>query len=127
MGHRLFYWDKLLTMLAEVEAMINTCPLTYVYSDFLSGLTLTPAHFLTGNLETVIPIHSNDVDDPVYQPQRDSTDLLTDYWKKGQKQLDQFWQMWTREYLLTLCETLPIAHKGSRSQIARQPEIGEVV
>ena len=28
---------------------------------------------------------------------------------------------------MTLRETLLIAHKGSRSQIARQPEIGEVV
>ena len=46
-GHRLLYWDKLLTMLAEVEAIINTRPLTYVYGDFLSGFTLTPAHFLT--------------------------------------------------------------------------------
>ena len=78
MGCRLLYWDKLLIMLAEVEAMINTRPLTNVYSDFLSGFTLTPAHFLTGNLETVIPICSYDVDDPVYQPQRDAADLLTE-------------------------------------------------
>ena len=34
-GRRLLYWDKLLTMLAEVEAIINTRPLTYVYGDFL--------------------------------------------------------------------------------------------
>ena len=30
MSRRLLHWDKLLTMLAEVEAMINTSPLTYV-------------------------------------------------------------------------------------------------
>jgi len=59
-------------MLTEVEAMINICPLTYVYSDFLSGFTLTPAHFLTGKLETVIPACCDDVDDPIYQPHRDS-------------------------------------------------------
>ena len=55
-GHRLLYRDKLSTMLAEVEAIINTRPLTYVYGDFLSGFTLTPADFLTGNLDTVILI-----------------------------------------------------------------------
>ena len=127
MGRRLLYWDKLLTMLTEVEAMINTRPLTYVYGDFLSGFTLTPAHFLTGRLETVIPVCSDDVKDPTYQPQRDSAELLIDYWKKSQKQLDQFWHVWLRDYLLTLRETLPIVHKGSRSQISRQPKIGEIV
>jgi len=76
MGRRLLYWDKLLTKLTEVEAMINTCPLIYVYSDFLSGFTLTPAHFLTGELETVIPVCSGDVDDPIYQAQRDSAELI---------------------------------------------------
>ena len=87
---------------------------------------MTPAHFLTENLETVIPICSYDVDDPVYRPQRDSADFLTDYWKKSQKQLDQLWQMWARDYLLTLHDTLPIAHKESRSQNARQLEMGVV-
>jgi len=41
-------------MLAEV-AVINTRPLTYVNSDFSSGFTLTPAHFLTDGLDTFIP------------------------------------------------------------------------
>ena len=46
-GRKLLSWDKLITMITEVEAIINTRPLTYVYGDFLSGFTLTPAHFLT--------------------------------------------------------------------------------
>ena len=41
-GRKLLLWDKLIT---EVEAIINTHPFTYVYGDFLSGFTLTPAHF----------------------------------------------------------------------------------
>jgi len=48
MGRKLLCWDKLLTMLVEVEAIINTRPLTYVYSEFSSGFTLTPAHFFSG-------------------------------------------------------------------------------
>ena len=46
-------------MMTEVEAIINTHPLTYVYGDFSSGFTLTPAHFLTGNLDTVIPFNTD--------------------------------------------------------------------
>ena len=51
-GHKLLSWDKLITMITEVEAIINTRPLTYVYGDFLSVFTLTPAHFLTANLDS---------------------------------------------------------------------------
>ena len=49
MGRKVLYWDKLMTLTVEVEAIINTRPLTYVYEDFKSGFVLTPAHFLTGN------------------------------------------------------------------------------
>ena len=37
------------------------------------------AHILTGNLETVIPVWSDDVDDPEYQPQNDSADLAINW------------------------------------------------
>ena len=49
-GRKLLSWGKLITMITEVEAIIDTRHLTYVYGDFLSGFTLTPAHFLTANL-----------------------------------------------------------------------------
>ena len=37
-GRKLLSWDKLITMITEVEAIINTRPLTYVYSDFYQVL-----------------------------------------------------------------------------------------
>ena len=49
-----------------MEAIINTRPLTYVYGDFLSGFTLTP-HFLTANLDTIIPFNIDDCEDVGYQ------------------------------------------------------------
>jgi len=68
-----------------------------------------------------------ELDDTDYLPKRNSAIELIDYWKKGQKQLDQFWEVWRNDYLLSLRETLPLCHKGSRLQIFRQPTIGEVV
>ena len=38
------YWDKLKTLLTEVEAIVNTCPLTYGYDNFKSNFVLTPSH-----------------------------------------------------------------------------------
>ena len=33
-GRKLLSWDKLVTMITEVEAIIDTHPLTYVYGGF---------------------------------------------------------------------------------------------
>ena len=65
--------------------------------DFLSGCTLTPAHFLTANLGTVIPLNIVDCEDVDYQQKRDSAQELTEYWGKSQKQLNQFWELWRQK------------------------------
>ena len=101
-GQKLLSWDKLLTILTEVEAIVNTRPLMCVYGDFLSGFTLIPAHFLTGNLDTVIPFNLDDCEDVEFQT-------------------------WRQNYLLALRETLPHSHKKQQSQISRQPKIEEIV
>ena len=126
-GRKLLYWDKLLTMLVEVEAIINTRPLTYVCSEFSSGFTLTPAHFLSGNLDTVFQFSSDDYEETEYKPKKDSAQELIDRWKKGQEQLNRFWEIWRRDYLLSLRTTLPLHHKGSHLEISRQPKVGEIV
>ena len=119
-GRKLLSWDKLLTMMTEVEAIINTRPLTYI--DFSSGFTLTPAHFLTGNLDTVIPFKTDNCEDVDFYQNRDSAQELTEYWRRSQKQLNQFWEVWRHDYLLALRESLPLSHKESRLQIMRQPK-----
>ena len=73
-------------MLVEVEAIVNTCPLTYVHGDFPSGFTLTPAHFLSGNLDTALPCEMGEFDDIDYLSKKDSAIELVDYWKRNQKQ-----------------------------------------
>ena len=37
--------NQFIVLLLEVEAVVNTRPLTYVYEELESGFSLTPAHF----------------------------------------------------------------------------------
>ena len=125
----MLYWDKLLILLAEVEAVINTRPLTYVFEEFESGFVLTPTHFLTGNRD-IIPFYTDefkDDEDRDYYPRTDSVKELSEHWYKSQKQLDRFWESWKHDYLLSLRETLPLFHRNKSTQLSRQPRIGEVV
>ena len=127
MGRKVLYWDKLMILTVEVEAIINARPLTYVYEDFKSGFVLTPAHFLTGNHKVAVPFSEDVCEDSDYYPKIDSVKELTEYWRRNQKQLNLFWEFWKQEYLLSLRETSPLRHKGIRSQLNRQPKLGEVV
>ena len=126
-GHKLLYWDKLLTILAEVEAVINTQPLTHVYGDFLLGFTLTPAHFLTGDLDVALPSPSSYDSDSEYVPKYNSTKELTNYWEKSQRKLDQFWEARRQNYLLTLRETLPLFHKGHGAKLSENRNWGNCI
>jgi len=45
MGQRHFTVEQLITILAEVEAIVSTRPLTYIYDEFDSGLTLILSTF----------------------------------------------------------------------------------
>ena len=128
MGRKLLYWDKLTTLLAEVEAILNTRPLTYVYEEFSSGFVLTPANFLIGDCNNIIPFSSDDIEDEMeHLPKVHSAKELLLYWRRNQKQLQLLWKYWTQDYLLNLRETLPLTHKGPKAQVKRQPKIGEIV
>ena len=85
---------QLQTILKEVEATINARPLVYVGDDLESNITLTPQHFLSLNPYTGIPEIENDQDDPDYSPYESSSGRLLQIWKKGQKLLSAFWQVW---------------------------------
>ena len=49
---------------------------------FYQAFTLTPAHLLTGNLNTVIPFNPDNCEDGNFCQKRDSAHELTEYWRK---------------------------------------------
>ena len=127
MGPRRFTFEQLITILAEVEAIVNTRPLTYVYDDFDSGFTLTPAHFLMSRFQPLLlSTVDMDEDDDYYYEKNSATSLL-DSWKRGQQQVNSFWEIWRNEYLLSLRERYSMFHRKEKNQIDSIPQVGQVV
>ena len=64
-------------LLIEVEAIVNTRPMTYIFEDFNSRFVLTPSHFLLGKYNNANPFNTEDnVGDDGYVPNLDSTQSL---------------------------------------------------
>ena len=58
------------TMLTEIEATLNSRPLTYTYGDIDDGPPLTPSHFLCGHRLLALPCPESTEEDPEYLPKR---------------------------------------------------------
>ncbi|XP_065891658.1 uncharacterized protein [Dysidea avara] len=121
MGQRRFTIDQLITILTEVEAIVNMRPLTYVYDEIYSDFTLTPAHFLMSRFQPLLlSTADSDDEEDEYCNIKDSATSLLDTWRKGQQQLNSFWQIWRNEYS-------SMYHRKEKNQINAAPHIGQVV
>ncbi|VDI16697.1 Hypothetical predicted protein [Mytilus galloprovincialis] len=127
LNKRLITDVQMRTIIKEIEAVVNSRPLIYVGEDINSKITLTPSHFLMLNPTTGIPDVDFDLDDPDYSPLESSKEKLLKAWKKGQKLLDSFWNLWRNEYLLSLRERTQTKLKSCRVQSSFLPQIGDVV
>lgn len=100
--------SELETTLCEVEACINSRPLTFVGDELDASTPLTPSHFLTGN-STLFP-PSMCVDIP-----RVGRQHLIDRKKARDDILERFWSVWVSEYLRNLPPSK--GKKVSKSQL----------
>lgn len=83
-------------MMAEVENIINSRPLTYIPIDDETKEALTPNHFLLGTSNGMKPLSSYD----------DTGYILRNTCLSSQKYAEHFWKRWIAEYLPTLtCRT----------------------
>ncbi|XP_039958200.1 uncharacterized protein LOC120773404 [Bactrocera tryoni] len=94
LGNALLTTEELSTLLAEVEAILNSRPLTPLSQDPNDGEALTPAHLLIGCPLQALP------------PAQVPTDPIRccERWQLVCCLKQQFWQQWSKIYLTSLQE-----------------------
>ena len=85
-------YEELTTVLAQVEACLNSRPLTPLPEPSDGIEALTPGHFLIGKPLTALP-------DP---PESRLPITMLRRWHLCQRLTSHFWSRWSKEYLTTL-------------------------
>ncbi|GFV64147.1 integrase catalytic domain-containing protein [Trichonephila clavipes] len=91
-GNSKFSYEELLTLITQIEAILNSRPLTPLSSDVDDLEVLTPAHFLIGRLITAI-VETVSV---VCESNR------LNVWQRITKSVQTIWKRWSLSYLNSL-------------------------
>lgn len=101
------------TLLTEVEAVINSRPLTYLHTDCSEPSSLTPVHFLVGQRLTTLPPQPAQPT-PVGKPVTACAARMTKRWQYRQKLINDYWNGWRKK------KTLPHGTEISSSRQLKQ-------
>ena len=112
-------FNELLTVLHEVELILNSKPLTHI-SDDINDDILTPNHVLFGR-KLPLTNESDDPHDVDHTP--DTAEELTTRMRYLQKLIDKFWNQWRNDYLLSLREQM----RPHQNTVTSKPQIDDIV
>lgn len=110
-GDSTLTFEELSTVLTQVEACLNSRPLSHLSNCPDDPMPLTPGHFLVGEPLIILP-------DENYE-NKNITGLQR--WKLTQKMVNDFWRKWSEEYLVTLQQR----YKWNTKSF--EPEINDIV
>nr|CAH7730421.1 unnamed protein product [Callosobruchus chinensis] len=85
-------YEQLYTVLSQIEAILNSRPLTSLSSDPRDLLPLTPSHFLIGDLLMAVPEPS--IPETPFNRLR--------LYQRMQQLVSHFWKRWSEEYITSL-------------------------
>ncbi|CAG7824828.1 unnamed protein product [Allacma fusca] len=92
MGNVTFNYEDMHTVTSQIEACLNSRPLTQLSSDPNDLTALTPGHFLIGEALTAVP-EQNQIDEAPSQFSRG---------RIMQRVVQHFWRRWSSEYIARL-------------------------
>ena len=122
-GTARFSYDEMHTAVVEIEAIVNSRPLSYVYPDDFQQ-PLTPSHLLVGRRLLSLPDHLTYLEPEGDEDFELSTESLQRRAKHLSSVLNHFWRRWSREYLLELRDTH--RHRGPKKS-GKPIAVGDVV
>ena len=103
--------ESLLTLLCEVEGILNCRPLTTINDDPLDLNVLTPNHLLLLKEKVPLPPGTFSIKD----------NFARRRWRQVQYLADVFWRIWTREHLPML------QRRTTSSNTSRNVSVGDIV
>lgn len=90
-GDSTLTFEEFTTLTTQIEACLNSRPLSPLTSDPNNVNALTPGHFLVGGPLNLLPTH--------YTAKEESQRAPTERWLLVQKMLTDFWRRWRLEVL----------------------------
>ena len=111
LGNSRLTYVEMETLLAQVEAQVNSRPLTVISSSSEDLAPLTPGHLAIGRSPQSLP----DID------KKTSTTSMGKRWLYQQRLMKQFWNRWYKEYLLEL------NYMRKWVDVQRNVKVGDVV
>lgn len=105
-------FDEMSTLIKEIQSIINSRPITYIYSDDVDE-PLTPSHLLIGKRSTQLPLNIETIED-VERPNQYREKIIT-----------KFQSRWKKEYLSELQDYHIRTQKAHDKET--YPNIGDVV
>ncbi|KAJ0180611.1 hypothetical protein K1T71_004015 [Dendrolimus kikuchii] len=111
LGEQHLTFEEFSTLLARIEAVLNSRPLCPLSSDPTDFEVLTAGHFLIGRPLTALPEHSHESSPP----------STLRRFRLVQALAQRFWTLWSKSYLHTLQSRSKWTTETSR------PKIGELV
>lgn len=109
LGETTLTFEEMSTLLAQVEACLNSRPLQALSDDPEDTTVLTPGHFLIGSSLCAIPEPS------LLEP----PDNRLTRWQLLQKMRDHFWDRWSHEYLQSLFQRSKWLTATDQAQVGR--------
>ena len=97
LGRSKLSFDELTTILVEVEAVLNSRPLTYLYSDDVEE-PLTPSHLVIGRRLLTLPVELLQIDHWDFGDHLTATKRSRNFADR----IQHFKRRWRREYLVEL-------------------------